>query len=134
MPLSIIVTSNKSNPIRPVGSDVTLSCAVELSPLVDVPVTVYTVWTGPDDFMTHSDTIQSIVNATNYTSTTMISPFGSDQSGNYTCTVTISSTSTLLTTSSGSAVAEVTVGKHHLYFVIIFSLCLTLCIEVFTSP
>ena len=124
MPLSIIVTSNKSNPIRPVGSDVTLSCAVELSPLVDVP----------GDFMTHSDTIQSIVNATNYTSTTMISPFGSDQSGNYTCTVTISSTSTLLTTSSGSAVAEVTVGKHHLYFVIIFSLCLTLCIEVFTSP
>ena len=105
------MTSSKPSPIRPVGSVVTLTCTVELSPAVDVPVTVNTVWTGPSGFMT-SDTTQSIRNATNYTTTAMISSFGRDQSGVYTCTVTVSSMSPLLTSSSGSAMAKATVGEH----------------------
>ena len=31
--------------------NVTLICTVELSPAVDVPVTVSTVWTGPAGFL-----------------------------------------------------------------------------------
>ena len=81
-----------------VGSTVTLTCTVELSPAVDVPVTVNTVWTGPDGFMTTS-TAQRMGSTTTYTSTAMVSSFGRDQSGNYTCTATVGPnlTSTYLT-------------------------------------
>ena len=52
---------------------------------MDVPVTVYTVWTGPDDlkFVTNESALDS--NST-YTSTIMITSFGRKDSGNYTCT------------------------------------------------
>ena len=37
---TVNVRSNEPNPIRPVGSDVILTCVVELSPIVGVSVTV----------------------------------------------------------------------------------------------
>ena len=91
-----------------VGSTVTLTCTVELSPAVDVPVTVNTVWTGPDGFMT-TNTTQTIMGST--TSTVVVSSFGRNQSGEYTCTATVSSTSSFLTNSMGSSSTRVTVGK-----------------------
>ena len=45
--ISVYATSHPVRIIRPIGSNVTLTCTVELSPVVDVPVTVNTVWTGP---------------------------------------------------------------------------------------
>ena len=84
-PTSVTVTNGSVN----VGSTVTLTCTVELSPAVDVPVTVNTVWTGPDGFMT-TNTAQSVMGSTTtYTSTAMVSSFGRDQSVNYTCTATL---------------------------------------------
>ena len=44
------LVSDTPNPICS-GSSPILTCAVELSPAVDVPVTVSTVWTGPDGSM-----------------------------------------------------------------------------------
>ena len=38
-PISVIVTSDLDSPIRPIGSDVSLTCTVELSPAVDIPLT-----------------------------------------------------------------------------------------------
>ena len=105
-PTSVTVTNGSVI----VGSTVTLTCTVELSPAVDVPVTVNTVWTGPDGFMT-TNTAQRIGNTTTYTSTAMVSSFGRDQSGDYTCTATVSSTSSFLTDSMGSSSTRVTVGK-----------------------
>ena len=61
----VVVSSDPVSPIWPVGSDVNLTCTVELSPAVDVPVTVNTVWTGPDGFMT-TNTAQPVT--TTYTS------------------------------------------------------------------
>ena len=87
----MIIASNKVNPIRPVGSNVTLTCTVELSPAVDVPVTVNTVWTAPAGFMT-TNTAQPVMGSTTtYTSTAMVSSFGRDQSGNYTCIAEVTS-------------------------------------------
>ena len=84
-PTSVTVTNGSVN----VGSTVTLTCTVELSPAVDVPVTVNTVWTGPDGFMT-TNTAQPVMGSTTtYTSTAMVSSFGRDQSGDYTCTATV---------------------------------------------
>ena len=113
VPTSVVITSDPVSPIRPVGSNVILTCTVELSPVVDVPVTVNTEWTGPDG-VTLSSTTPVMESLTRYTSTVMVSSFGRDQSGNYTCTATVSSTSSFLTDSgsqSETARITVTVGK-----------------------
>jgi hypothetical protein len=84
------------------GSSVTLTCAVELSPAVDIPVTVNTEWTGPDvRFMPDNPVPTAMVNITNYISTVSI---GAIKTGNYTCQATIISSGT----TSGSA--DITVG------------------------
>ena len=104
-PTFVTITNGSFN----VGSDVILTCTVELSPAVDVSVTVNTGWTGPAGFMT-TNTAQPVKGSTTtYTSTTIIQPFGRDQSGNYTCTATVrpQSTSTYLT---GSGVLSNTVA------------------------
>ena len=47
----VIVTSNESNLFRSVGSNIMLICTTKLSTVVDVPVTVNTMWTGPTGTM-----------------------------------------------------------------------------------
>ena len=107
-PTSVIATSDPVSPIQPVGSDVTLTCIVELSPAVDIIVIVNTVWTGPDGFMS-TNTAQPVMGrTTTYTSTAMVSSFGRDQSGVNTCTATVSSTSQYLIT-IGSLVGSATI-------------------------
>ena len=106
------VTSDPVSPIWPVGSTITLICTVELSPAVDGPVTVNTVWTGPAGFST-TNTAQAMAGSTTtYTSTAMVSSFGRDQSGNYSCAATVSSTShsSFLVDSTTSSSIRVTVG------------------------
>ena len=82
-PVAVSVTSS----IQPVGYDVTLICTIELNPLVDVPVTVNTVWTDPYGFMTSNNAQPVMGSTTTYTSTVMVSSF---RRGIYTCTATIS--------------------------------------------
>ena len=115
-PMVVAISSDPVSPVRPVGSAVTLTCTVELSPAVDVPVIVNTVWTGPDG-LTTTNTAQPVMDsATTYTSTAMVNSFGRDQSGVYNCTATVSSTSSFLTGSgSQSGTARVTVGKVDIY-------------------
>ena len=49
--VAVIVTSDPVSPIKPFECpNITLTCTVELSPAVDVQVTVNTVWTGPAGF------------------------------------------------------------------------------------
>ena len=61
--LSADVTSHPVSPVQAIGSNVTLTCAVELSPAVDVPVTVNTVWTGQAEFMSNA-TAQPVTRST----------------------------------------------------------------------
>ena len=108
-PTSVSVNSDPFSPII-AESNVTLTCSVELSPAVDVPVTVNVQLSDPAGSPL-TTTIPSISGFT-YTSTAMVSAFGRDQSGVYTCTATVSSTSSFLTDSgSTSGTARVTVGK-----------------------
>ena len=80
--------------------------------MVNIPVTVITVWTGPAGFMT-TNTAQSIMGSTiNYTSTAVIDSFGRDESGAYICTATATTTSSFLRNSaSHSGTATITVGE-----------------------
>ena len=81
---------------------------------VNVPVTVNTEWTGPDNF-NRNIMAQQMGSTTTYTSTVMVRSFGRDQSGNYTCTATVRSNSPYIGDStSQSSTQIVTVGgfKH----------------------
>ena len=78
---------------------------------MDVPVTVNTVWTGPDGFMT-TNTAQPVMGSTTtYASTAMVSSFGRNQSGNYTCTATVNAISPFISDSSQSGIKRITTSK-----------------------
>ena len=110
-PILVSVTSDKVSPIRPVGSDVTLTCTVELDPAVNVPVTVNTVWAGPNGFMAVNMLPQPLMGSTTtYTSTTMVTSFGRDQSGVYNCAATVSSIPLFIDSNSHLGMARITVG------------------------
>ena len=106
------ILSDPVNPVRPVGSDVTLTYTVELSQAVDVLVTVNTMCTGPGG-VTLSLNAPLMESPTRYTSTVTVNSFGRNNSGNYTCKATINSTSSFLTDSDESMTVtrRVTVGK-----------------------
>ena len=109
--ISVYATSQPVRIIRPIGSNVTLTCTVELSPAVDVPVTVNTVWTGPAGFRT-TNTAQPVMgSSTTYITTAIVRSFGRDRSGNYTCTATVSSMFPVLSFSSQSEPVLITTGK-----------------------
>ena len=97
-----------------VESSITLTCTVELSPLVDVPVTVTTEWSGPDRFTT-TNTAQLVIGSptATYSSTAVVSSSGIEQStGNYTCKATVKATmSSFLIDSVGYSSSRVIVGK-----------------------
>ena len=127
-PVSVIVTSDLDSPIRPIGSDVTLTCTVKLSPAVDVPVTVNTVWTGPAKFMTSNTEQPSMSNTTTYITRTTIGSFIRGKSRHYICRATVISKSPFITSSSLSGVKRITTGKmYSLTHQCIHQLLLTLC-------
>ena len=96
----------------PAGT-VTLTCTVELSPAVDVPLTVNTVWTGPAGFSTTNTAQAMAESTTTYTSTAMVSSFGRNESGNYSCVANVSSMSQFLFDSDEQiTTSRVTVGNY----------------------
>ena len=106
-PLLVSISSNPpTGSIITAGSTITLTCTVELSQSVDVPVAVSTMWTGPDNF---NIVTQQMGSTTTYTSTVMVSSFGRNQSGDYTCIATVNSTSQFIMASSPPS--RVTVGR-----------------------
>ena len=110
VPTSVSVTSDQPNPIRPIGSTVTLTCTVVLAEYVE-GLTVNTEWTGPNGF-SQNGMAQRMGSTTTYTSTAMVSSFGRDQSGDYTCTATVNSTSSFITNvASLSGTSQFFVGK-----------------------
>ena len=82
-----MITSTPASPIRPARSTVTLTCIVELSPAVGVPVNM-TIWLNDPAGRTLTTTTPSVSGFT-YTIITMITSFGRNQSGEYTCTAVI---------------------------------------------
>ena len=85
-----MLSSSIPNPIPPFGFNVTLTCTVELSPAVDVPVIVNTVLTTSEGF-SNTRTAQLVMGSlTNYAVTFMIFSFGRSNSGFYTCGAAVS--------------------------------------------
>ena len=111
---TIIFSSDPVSPI-PVGSDVTLTCIVELSPAVNIPVTGNVQLTDPTGSLLSTTTL--LVSGSTFPSTAMISSFGSDQSGVYTCTASVSSTSQFVTQSSSrSGIVRLTGGDYYYHY------------------
>ena len=104
-------------PVVPiVKSSITLTCTVELSSLVDVPVTVTTEWSGPDGFTT-TNTAQPVIRSptATYASTATVSSSDSEieqLTRNYTCKATVRAMmSSFLIDSVGYSSSRVIVGK-----------------------
>ena len=116
---SVVLSSSISNPIPPFGSDVALTCAVELSPAVDVPVTVNTVVTTPSGFMRASTAQPVMGTSTNYTSTFMISSFGRSDSGLYICSATASLPSNAYISDSSTATHSIRVTTGEMFTIIV---------------
>ena len=102
-PESVNLLSNKTNPIHPVGSDVNLTCIVELNPTIINNVSLLTA----DIQLSRNENPLALIGmltrtGTTITYTTQLNSFGRNDSGNYTCTATIRSqpTTTHLTASS----------------------------------
>ena len=128
----MVCNSATSNPVRPIGSAVTLTCivCVKLEPAVDVPVILNTVWTGPNGF-TATNISQPIfgINSTTYISKAIISSFGRTQSGVYTCMATLnasSSTPYLIDSITTSESIQVTTGEIVIVTSIIFANTVTI--------
>ena len=80
---------------------------MELDPAVNVPVTVTTVWTGPDKFMT-TNTAQPIAGSNiTYTSTAVVDTIN----GSYNCQATVNS-SFIISAGATSGSTTVIVGMH----------------------
>ena len=83
---------------------------MELNQYVDVGVTVNIVLSRPDG-VTLSTTDPLMENTSRYLSTAMISSFGREQSGVYTCRTTISSDTLMTSGMEISGMERITVGK-----------------------
>ena len=114
-PPSIHIASNQTNPIRPIGSAVSLTCIVELNLAVDIPVIVNIQLRDPAGRILTTTTPS--VSGSTYTTTATISSFGRERSGEYTCRASIGSSR------SWSATKKVTVGKTLIHSIIILLLC-----------
>ena len=109
VPAPSMVTVTPPSGVIIAGSSPTLTCTVELSPAVDVQVTVNTVWTGPDG-VTLTPTNPVMESPARYTSTVMVN---AARSGDYTCQATVSSSSQFVTGSGMmSGTTTITVGKN----------------------
>ena len=115
-----MLSSDIPNPIPPFGSSVTLTCVVELSPAVDVPVTVTTAFTNSDEGFTTTRTAQPVMgSSTNYAATFMISSFRRSDSGLYSCGATVSSTSNAYISDSNTAPHSVRVTTGEIYHILL---------------
>lgn len=110
-PVTVITTSDLARPIQAVQSAVNLNCTVVLSDAVNVVVNVNSQWSGPDGFI-DANNVTASTSMKTYSSTTQIAQFNRNNSGNYTCTFTLSSTSSSIRSHSNSSTVEVTFGNN----------------------
>ena len=102
------ITSDRSSPVRPIGSDVVLTCTVLLSPIVDVSVAVDIQLKDITGYSMTTSAPYVSVSGHTYISTATVASFGRPQSGIYICTATVSSMFPLQ-----SASTRVSTGKNN---------------------
>ena len=80
---------------------------------MDVPVTVNTVWTGPDGFMATNRSLLTMETRDVFTLLVTIASVGRSQSGDYYCSVSIGSASSMIANSrTTTGFTKVTVGEN----------------------
>ena len=100
------------------GSSPNLSCTVELSPAVDVPVTVTTEWAGPAG-TTVTPAYSVMESLTRYTIMAMVD---AARNGSYTCQASLSSSSQFIANSGmTSGITTIVVGVQCLHALIALS-------------
>ena len=103
-PKSVIVTSHPITPIRPLGSNVTIICIVELTAAIyDASLTIEVRLSDPVGSLLSGNT--SSESDTVYTSRALISMFQRNQSGHYGCMATIRSPSVVKSVSGESSIS-----------------------------
>ena len=90
------------------GSSPNLTCIVELSPLVDVPVTVRTEWTSPHVMTTVTATSSVMESFTRYT---IIGMVNEARTGEYICQASVHSSQFINGSGMISGSTSITVGK-----------------------
>ena len=88
----MLLLSNVSNPIRPLGSAVTLNCTMMLNsgPEIDIPLTVEVELSKSAPVRSSlTTTTLSLSGSTYSTTTATVTSFGREQSGFYTCRATV---------------------------------------------
>ena len=99
-PTAVTVTASPDGPFIVEGHPLSLTGTIKLSESLNIAVTVNTVWSGPPGTQfTTTTSVATRMTATTYTSTATISSVETSDSGEYTCTATVSSTSPFLTDS-----------------------------------
>ena len=127
-PTAVTVTASPNGTIF-TGSPLTLTCSIELSEAVNIAVTVNTVWSGPPGTQfTTTTSDATMMTATTYTSTDTISSVETSDSGEYTCTATVSLTSNSFVLASGGATGSTSVTVGMCYACNIFCCHLRNCI------
>ena len=100
-PVGVIIAGTRS---------LSLTCTVELTTAVDIPVTVNTVWTGPD-MTTVTPTSSVMESLTRYI---IMANVDAARGGNYTCQASIDSSSQFISESENtSGLSTITVGECH---------------------
>ena len=88
VPSPIITTTGLPNQVAIVGSNLTLTCNIQLDPSVDSTVMVNSTWTAPGG-ATLSGSNPSWTESS-YQSTLMLASLGTGDAGNYICGVSVS--------------------------------------------
>ena len=82
------LVSDKANPVL-AGRSLTLTCGVELDPVVNVPLNITAGWTGPDGSTLRPAAPAAMESTTHYTSTVVIRQVELANAGDYTCTISL---------------------------------------------
>lgn len=106
-PTSVIITTDPSIPIS-AGTEVTLTCTVELSPTLTglSSLAVIVIWTGPFETLLDSDPNKTANSPPTYTSILTLDSV--EFSGNFTCQAQVDSSSSFIIASQPTS-ASITV-------------------------
>ena len=112
--MELSITNFPSSPIRPIGTSVTLNCSCDIGQslptrYLDIGVIVSISLRDPSGRLLANTTPP--VTGSLYTSSAMISSFGRDQSGIYTCTASVRASSSFIISTDTSKRKQVTIGK-----------------------
>ena len=112
--MELSITSSPPSPIRPIGTGVIVNCSCDIGqslPTRVLDIDIIVSISLRDPFGRLLATTIPLVNGSMYTSSAVISTFGRDQSGFYTCTASVRASSSFIVGIDTSKRTRVTTGK-----------------------